>query len=78
MKEKTSLLLEAAAQRRKIQEQGGKGLVRRLALDSLLDTKDGKKLQRKLKKARKAVADKLREIRRTEGHQLARVFARVP
>jgi len=63
MKEKTRQLLDTAR-------------TRRLALDSLMMTKEGKRLQRQLTKARKAIAERLREIRREDGHHLARVWAR--
>lgn len=69
MKEKTTLLLTAAKARVKQHP-------RRLALESLAGTKEGKKLQRQFTKARKAIAAHLREIRQNEGHHLARVWAR--
>lgn len=69
MKEKTRLLLIAARDRRKQHP-------RRLALSHLADTKEGKRLQRQFTKARKAIANHLREIRRTDGARLARVWAR--
>ncbi len=39
-------------------------------------TKEGKRLQRQYSKARRAIANKLRNIRRTNSHYLARVWAR--
>ncbi len=69
MKEKTRLLLDTATARRRQHP-------RRLALDSLAHTKDGKRLQRQFTKARKAIAAHLREIRANDGHHLARVWAR--
>lgn len=70
MKEKTRQLLTAAYARRKQHP-------RRIALTSLLTTKEGKRLQRQYVKARKAIAENLQELRRHDGHRLARVWARI-
>lgn len=69
MKEKTRQLLDIARARRMKHP-------RRITLTSLLLTKEGKRLQRQLTKARKAIAECLRGIRQTDGHHLARVWAR--
>jgi hypothetical protein len=66
LKEKTRQLLAASKTRGQ----------RRIALIHLANTKDGKKLQRQYTKARKAIANHLREIRQTDGYFLARVWAR--
>lgn len=68
MKEKTRQLLDAAKARRKKLPKG-------FAL-FLIQTKEVKREQRKMAKARKAIAARLREIRRNDGHHLARVWAR--
>ena len=67
MKDKTLELLAASRTRR-----------RRYPKRVLLygETKEGKRLQGQLTKARRAIADKLRGIRQTDGHRLARVWAR--
>lgn len=69
MKEKTRLLLDMARNRRA-------RFPRRMALDYLLATKEGKQFQRKLTKARRTIANHIREIQREDGHHLARVWAR--
>ena len=40
------------------------------------ESKEGKRYQLQLTRQRKALAEKLRQIRQTEGHKLARVYAR--
>jgi hypothetical protein len=47
---------------------------RRLALSG--DTKEGRRIQRQLTKARKRFADTLRAIRQDNGYDMARIFAR--
>jgi len=69
VKEKTRQLLTAAYARRKQHP-------RRIVLTHLAETKEGKRLQRQFTKARKAIAEHLRGIRRNDGHPLARVWAR--
>lgn len=68
MKDKTRKLLDAAKVRRKEHP--------RHIISILEGTKEGKRLQRQLTKARKATAAHLRKIRQDDGHHLARVWAR--
>jgi len=69
MKANTRQLLTTAKARRK-------QYPRRIALTHLAETKEGKRLQRQLTKARKAIAENLCGIRCRDGHQLARIWAR--
>jgi hypothetical protein len=69
VKEKTRQLLDASKARRQKHQ-------RRLALTHLAETKEGKRLQRQLTKARKTIAKQLQAIRASNGPALARVWAR--
>jgi hypothetical protein len=67
MKEKTRLLISAAQHRNREMPRKAAGI---------LYGKVAKKFQRGLTKRRTTVANKFREIRKTHGHELARVYAR--
>jgi len=68
MNDKTRRLLDAAKARRK-------NHLRQVPC-ILEGTKEGEREQRRLIKKRKTIAAHLREIRQSDGHHLARVWAR--
>jgi hypothetical protein len=75
LKPNTIQHLEAAKLRRTIREQGGKGLCK--PLRSIVgDVAEVRKLDRQLKKRRKAVAASLLAKRREFGHEAARIWNR--